>query len=384
MAQTTREIRADLLGVEPVSSVVGGGGVRAGAAASVTAATAAAAKDNISGSSSSGGGGSRGAGPAAGRGHQNRHRHCKTPSAGQNLRRPRPPMPQLPPPPPPLSQRDSHASRAAPPHVFVPTPGERLAVEPSASSLFPVVSPVKSALGAFSMAGTGGTPRASTNNRGDSGPEKGATWPPSASRGKGNSPMLVKNGGRRESWTEGDGEAEAGGSSVSGKSGPTSTVSPMQGPRLATPIKGGSAPPKGPQRDQFEDALVRALEDKWERAKELGQRTPMRRNSSDPREGASALDNPAVRRMSGISNNSHLSRSSSFSETSSLFKGKNPMLAAGKCWTCVCGFENTVGQESCLGCGRVAPSRPPNTPSTTMKRLPPHRLGSWISPPTNV
>lgn len=126
------------------------------------------------------------------------------------------------------------------------------------------------------------------------------------------------------------------------------TVSPLQS---KTPLRTPVLPM--PKRDQFEDALVRALGNKWEAAK-FAQANPM----------------PTI------------SRASSYSEGG---PRKTPMLAAGKCWTCVCGFENSVGQESCLGCGRVAPLRRPSGGGTpARKRVPPHRRNSHIAPPADA
>lgn len=137
-----------------------------------------------------------------------------------------------------------------------------------------------------------------------------------------------------------------------------STISPIQ----QKPLRGASAlPAQGPaqperaDRDQFEEALVRALDKKWEGG-EFGQANPMRVS---------------------------IARANSYTEGVS---GKSAMLAAGRCWTCVCDFENSVGQDSCLGCGRIAPIHRVNagSPKATRKKLPPHRMHSWIPPPTDV
>lgn len=116
-----------------------------------------------------------------------------------------------------------------------------------------------------------------------------------------------------------------------------------------------------PKRDQFEDALLRALDTRLE---------------SSRAQHATSTSSPKPR----------LLRASSFSEGTST-SNHTPMLAAGKVWMCVCEFENTVGQASCLGCGRVAPSRRGSeglVTSTPMRtRIPPHRMRSFIPPPTD-
>lgn len=117
-----------------------------------------------------------------------------------------------------------------------------------------------------------------------------------------------------------------------------------------------------PKRDQFEDALLRALDTRLESS-----RAPHAKNTSPPKP--------------------KLLRASSYSEGTST-SNQTPMLAAGKVWMCVCGFENTVGQASCLECGRVAPSRRGSegglVPSTPMRtRLPPHRMRSFIPSPSD-
>ena len=131
-----------------------------------------------------------------------------------------------------------------------------------------------------------------------------------------------------------------------------STMSPIQ-PQPTTPT--ATAPLSGMRRDQFEDALVRALDSKWE----------SNHFTADD-------NNPIMRGRGGA-----VSRAQSFSEGGSK---PNAMLAAGRCWTCVCTFENTVGQTACLGCGRIAPMRRPKTPLLNKKRIPPHRMQSWIPP----
>ncbi|CAM9493067.1 unnamed protein product [Scytosiphon promiscuus] len=103
----------------------------------------------------------------------------------------------------------------------------------------------------------------------------------------------------------------------------------------------------GGGRDQFEDALIRALDEKWENGR-----------------GAT----------NGAGTGLGIARSNSISE------GTTAMLRAVKTWTCVCQFENSVGQTSCLGCGRVAPLSRPTTPAR--RRLPRHRMNSNIPPPS--
>eukprot|EP00903_Cladosiphon_okamuranus_P010049 g9528.t1 len=112
-------------------------------------------------------------------------------------------------------------------------------------------------------------------------------------------------------------------------------------------------------RDQFEDALLRALDDKWESARSLG----------GGGGGVTGAPRPPQRT---------LSRSNSSTDGVAV----SPMLQAVKTWTCQCAFENSVGQTSCLGCGRVAPLSRPTTPAR--KRLPPHRRNSHITPTTEA
>ena len=136
-----------------------------------------------------------------------------------------------------------------------------------------------------------------------------------------------------------------------------STMSPIQ-PQSSTPTT--AAPLSGMRRDQFEDALVRALDSKWE-------------NNNFTLDSNSQMRGRAV------------SRAQSFSEGAGAGGSRpNAMLAAGRCWTCVCTFENTVGQTACLGCGRIAPIRRPKTPLLSRNRMPPHRMQSWIPPPMDV
>ena len=138
----------------------------------------------------------------------------------------------------------------------------------------------------------------------------------------------------------------------------SSLTSPLR--RMATLRRAPSfETPSRSRRDQFEDALVRALDDKLE-----GNRL---RHVTTP---------PSVSRP-------RMSRSNSFTEgitTYSMTSARSPMLAAGRCWMCQCGFENTVGQSLCLRCGRVAPVGHGGisaTPTRT-RLLPPHRMLSSI------
>lgn len=133
---------------------------------------------------------------------------------------------------------------------------------------------------------------------------------------------------------------------------------PPQGAALSSAKKSNELPPRRSSggRDQFEDALLRALDDKWENG----------RSSSSAQQGnGSARPMPPQRTIS---------RSNSYSE------GPSSMLSAVKTWTCQCAFENSVGQTSCLGCGRVAPLSRPTTPAR--RRLPPHRMNSKIEAPS--
>lgn len=141
--------------------------------------------------------------------------------------------------------------------------------------------------------------------------------------------------------------------STSGSLWDRATKSPVR-QEVATPSTASTA--GASRRDQFEDALLRAVEKKWDNTNKFDETNPMR----------SAM----------------VSRSSSFTEG---VHRKNAMLAAGKCWTCQCKFENTVGQNACLGCGRVAPIRRPSGGGGpgARKAIPPHRMHSWIAPPTD-
>lgn len=125
---------------------------------------------------------------------------------------------------------------------------------------------------------------------------------------------------------------------------------PFDGPLRRSSRNNGNTNNAG--RDQFEDALSRALTDKLDD----GYGSP-----------------PPTQKLLAIS------RSSSYCSPEG---GRNSMLMAVKTWTCVCTFENSVGQTACLGCGRVAPISRPTTPGR--KRLPPHRRNSRIDTPPEV
>lgn len=115
----------------------------------------------------------------------------------------------------------------------------------------------------------------------------------------------------------------------------------------------------GGGRDQFEDALLRALDDKWESERSQGGGGGVGGVTAPPRPPQLAVP-----------------RSNSSAEGAAA----SSMLQAVKTWTCQCTFENSVGQTSCLGCGRVAPLSRPTTPAR--RRLPPHRRNSHITPTT--
>lgn len=143
------------------------------------------------------------------------------------------------------------------------------------------------------------------------------------------------------------------------------TISPLK-PALAPASTRSSLETRGAaedsKRDLFEDALLRAVEIRWNalrssRSGELGHAMPM----PAPGEGA----------MMGTSSSSFPVRSMSFSEAPRPAK-KSAMLAAGKCWTCQCTFENSAGQNSCLGCGRVPPVGRPRSRGLII------RQSSWV------
>lgn len=112
-----------------------------------------------------------------------------------------------------------------------------------------------------------------------------------------------------------------------------------------------------PGRDHFEDALSRALTDKLDGAKFA-------------QGDSNGYASPPARRLG-------LSRANSSQDGE-----RSSMLMAVKTWTCVCTFENSVGQTACLGCGRVAPLSRPTTPAR--RRLPPHRMNSRIETPAEA
>lgn len=258
------------------------------------------------------------------------------------------------------AKRDTSShSKTATPAVFL-TPGRtrsRPLVARSSSAVQPLVSPVSQSMGSGSVnAGMAANRHLLQTPRAKSGLEvetSGSLWDRSTT-----SPI-----------TSGLGVA-----ALAAAAAAPSTPKACDVPRLLThnykkkkkgdsikkmKVNGGGngsgknleLPPKRESggRDQFEDALIRALDEKWENGRGAGA-------------GAAGV-------VMG------LSRSNSTSDG-----GPTAMLRAVKTWTCVCQFENSVGQTSCLGCGRVAPLSRPTTPAR--RRLPAHRMNSNIPPPS--
>ncbi|CAM9938987.1 unnamed protein product [Ectocarpus sp. 8 AP-2014] len=208
----------------------------------------------------------------------------------------------------------------------------------SASPPLPVVSPVESAIGVGARVDhSADGPGDSKTPRAKSGQElrrSGSLW----DRASTLSPILSNQG--------------------------TSTATPStpKGDSALGKDSGGGQLPerrRSEARDQFEDALIRALDNKWE--------------SGRPIHGGYGSD-------SGRASPPLPPVATTPSRSNSINEGPSLMLMAVKTWTCVCTFENSVGQTACLGCGRVAPLNRPTTPSR--RRLPPHRMNSSIAPPT--
>ncbi|CAM9253362.1 unnamed protein product [Ectocarpus fasciculatus] len=229
------------------------------------------------------------------------------------------------------------ATTAPPLGAFRSAPGRPMgssmtAVGRSASPPLPLVSPVESAVGVGASVDYSADPGDSSKTpRAKSGQElrrSGSLW----DRPSTLSPILSKQG--------------------------TSTATP------STPKGGNSTGGQLPEkrrseaRDQFEDALIRALDNKWE--------------SGRPIHGGYGSD-------SGRASPPLPPMVTTPSRSNSINEGPSAMLMAVKTWTCVCTFENSVGQTACLECGRVAPLNRPSTPSR--KRLPKHRMNSSIAPP---
>lgn len=139
--------------------------------------------------------------------------------------------------------------------------------------------------------------------------------------------------------------------SVGGSLWDRATASPIQSePSVRTPVDSGSSATEA-ERDQFEEALLRAVSKQWAESK-----------------SSTAL----ARGMKPVA----LSRSASLSDAQSKTNksNKDAMLRAGKCWICVCSFENSAGQKSCVGCGRIAPL------GLSRGRATPNRQSSWVPP----
>lgn len=145
--------------------------------------------------------------------------------------------------------------------------------------------------------------------------------------------------------------------SVGGSLWDRSTTSPMKGEAnpqttatttssAATATTATTTTTTSNERDLYEEALLRAVQKQW----------------SGTRSSTSGKD--------GQSPRSH-TRSVSLTETPNNHK-KDAMLKAGRCWTCICNFENSAGQTSCVGCGRIAPA------GQATGRGMPIRQSSWL------
>lgn len=147
------------------------------------------------------------------------------------------------------------------------------------------------------------------------------------------------------------------------------TTSPLQTPSVLPSVTSKAAKhSEGSKSDtaMFEDTLLRAVEKRW-----AGSRGS--RGSGEMSE--MSLAKSTVRQQSAeMASGLGLARSSSFLGTPTSSGKKTAMLAAGKCWTCQCNFENSDGQNSCLGCGRVAPVGRPRSVGLTI------RQSSWVPP----
>ena len=144
-----------------------------------------------------------------------------------------------------------------------------------------------------------------------------------------------------------------------------STFAQKSTTELPPPRRRGSSSTSIGGRDQFEDALLRALDDKWESGRSA---------AGAPGNGSAGAGAAGGGAQMMLPPQRTISRSESYAEA------PNSMLKAVKTWTCQCAFENSVGQTACLGCGRVAPLSRPTTPAR--RRLPPHRSHSRIAVPS--
>lgn len=220
-----------------------------------------------------------------------------------------------------------------------PSGSSMTSVGRSASPPLPVVSPVESAIGVGSRvdhsADGPGNPKTPRAKSGQELRRSGSLW----DRASTLSPILSKQGTSTATPSTPKGDSAA---------------------ALGKDSGGGELPERrrSEARDQFEDALIRALDNKWESGR------PIHGGYGSDSDRASPPLPPVATTPS---------RSNSINE------GPSSMLMAVKTWTCVCTFENSVGQTACLGCGRVAPLNRPTTPSR--RRLPPHRMNSSIAPP---
>lgn len=153
------------------------------------------------------------------------------------------------------------------------------------------------------------------------------------------------------------------------------TTSPLQTSRVFSSLP--SVPSKAPHfnsqgsrlkrnESPFEDALLRAVEKRWTDSRDS-------RGSGDINElsrSMSIIGQQSGEMASGIG----LARLFASSDMPSSTVRKTAMLAAGKCWTCQCNFENSAGQNSCLGCGRVSPVGRPRSQGSAI------RQSSWVPP----
>lgn len=127
--------------------------------------------------------------------------------------------------------------------------------------------------------------------------------------------------------------------SVGGSLWDRTITSPIQPQVARTPLASGNKAGES-DRDQFEEALLRAVHNKWADSRPSSSSVPGSRGTE-----AKGLD--AI----------PLSRSLSMPDVVSKGVGKkDAMLRAGKCWICVCSFENSVGQKTCVDCGRIGPT----------------------------
>lgn len=117
-------------------------------------------------------------------------------------------------------------------------------------------------------------------------------------------------------------------------------------PRVATATRD----PNISERDNYENALLRAVEEKWTSSRGGG--------------GGQGELSMTEHHISSTA----IPKSMSLSDAPRNSGRKNAMLMAGKCWTCVCQFENSAGQSACLSCGRIAPARKSRTDGTPLRQ----------------